>query len=226
MLVCDELGDCYDDGTGTVDTGGLPTIGTNPVDSGNPCDPSSVAYDPTACANATPGGYGGVPGADVTPGIGYFEPSVPADQVTWCQANPGSCDQYGPTAAYVGQYCQDNPTNCGTMPDGTVGTIGTNGTIRAPGGGTTAPGVAVTPPAGGSSGFLSGLSNFLGGLFQTCPTGYIPVQTANGQRQCVRSGTIPAGASAVGFGNGMIGGVSIGTIAIILLVLFLIARKK
>ena len=223
MLVCDELGACYDDSSGTVDSGGLPVLDPNPVDSGNPCDSTSVAYDPVACANQQ-GGFG-PQGGDTTPGVGFFEPSVPADQVSWCQANPGACDQYGPTAAYVDQYCRDNPTNCGTLPDGTMGTTTTTGGLHAPGGGFQVSGVP-TPTTGQGGGFLSGLSSFLSGLFQTCPAGYVGVQGANGKRQCVRAGTIPAGTPGLGFSNGMIGGVSIGTIAIIVLVLFLLARKK
>lgn len=221
-IVCDELGDCYDDGSGPSTTGETPTIGSNPGDSGNPCDPTSVAYDPVACAN-TGVGYTGQ-GGDTTPGIGFFDPSVSATAVSWCQANPGACDQYGPTAASQSQFCQDNPTDCGTLPDGTVGTVNANGTIHPPGGGFSVPGISPAP-SGGGGGFFSGLSSFLSGLFQTCPAGYVAVQTANG-RQCVRAGTVPAGTAGLGLNNGMIGGVSIGTIAIIVLVLFLIARKK
>jgi hypothetical protein len=220
MLVCDELGDCYDDGTSVLSPTDTPNVGTQPTDSGDPCDPTSVAYDPVACANAS-GGFGGQ-GGDITPGIGYFESSVPADQVSWCQANPGSCDQYGPTAAYVTQYCQDNPASCGTLPDGTVGTVGSNGAIRPTGGKFTVP--SISPASTGTGGgILAGINSFLSGLFKTCPAGY--VKTANGQ--CVSASSVGTGGKGLaGFGSGMIGGVSIGTIAIIVLVLFLIARKK
>ena len=45
MLICDDVGVCFDDGSGTIDTG-APIIDPNaPVtDSGDPCDFNSVAY--------------------------------------------------------------------------------------------------------------------------------------------------------------------------------------
>lgn len=229
-VVCDDLGVCYDDSTsgifgGSDPAGPLPATGGSTTDSGDPCDPSSIAYDPVACANVT--GSFTPQGGTSDPGIGYFDPSVIPDEVSWCQANPGSCDANGVTAAYVDQYCADNPANCDTLPDGTVGTTTASGSVRPTGGGIKIPNIPTSTTGGGGS-FLGGLTSFLNGLFQTCPAGYISVTGSNGQKQCVHSSTLPAsGAATAGlFGNGMIGGVSIGTIALIALVLFLIARKK
>lgn len=236
MLVCDELGNCYDDGTGTGSLG---------VDSGNPCDTSSVAYDPVACANLQ-GGYGPQGGTsgdsgdpcDPTsvaydpaacagvPGTGYLA-DVPADVVAWCETNAGACDAAGPTAPYFSQFCQDVPAYCGQFTDGTVGVVTTSGGLRRPGtggAGSILPGSGALVPGGTGAGgnFLSQLGSFFNGLFMTCPVGYI--KTANGQ--CVRSGTTPTGVQGAGLLQGQIGGVSIGTIAIIVIVLIVLSRKK
>jgi hypothetical protein len=222
MLVCDELGDCYDDGTSVLSPTDTPNVGTQPTDSGDPCDPNSVSYDPVACANAS-GGFGGQ-GGDVTPGIGFFDPAADLTdgEISWCQANPGACDASGVTALNLTKFCQDMPANCDTLSDGTVGTTTTSGGVRPSGGGFKIPGTAPAATGTGTS-ILAGINSFLSGLFHTCPAGY--VKTANGQ--CVSASSVGTGGKGLaGFGSGMIGGVSIGTIAIIALVLFLIARKK
>lgn len=213
MLVCDELGNCYDDPT--LDSGG-----TGSIDSGDPCDPTSVAYDPVACANVQ-GGFE-PQGGDTTPGIGTFDPSVDPTSVAWCQANPGSCDFYGPDAYHIDQFCADNPDYCGTLSDGTVGVRTSTGSLRPPGGGISVP--AGAPGAtGGGSGFLAGLTSFLNGLFSTCPPGFI--KAANGQ--CISSASVSnPRAIQAGLGQGMIGGVSVGTLAIIAVVIVILAMRK
>lgn len=212
MTVCDELGNCYDDGTGDVGSGVL--------DSGNPCDPTSVAYDPIACANNSGGSFG-PQGGDTTPGIGSFASNVDATEVSWCQANPGLCDYNGVTAANINQFCQDNPASCNTGSDGFLApTTGAGATNPKPG--SVAIPTVGTGATGTGTGFLGGLTSFLNGLFQTCPAGY--VRTANGQ--CVAGSTVNRGVVTPGLNQGFLGGISIGTIAIIVIVLLLISRKK
>lgn len=216
-IVCDELGDCYD--TGSDPSAGSAATGGAPADSGDPCDPTSVAYDPVACANAS-GGFSSQGGLD-TPWAN--NPSLETDEINFCNNNPGMCDGNGVTATYVDQYCQQYPQNCDTLPDGTVGTTTASGSVKPAGGGPTfkVPNTGTTS-GGASGGFLGGLSSFLNNLFGTCPPGF--VKAANGQ--CVSGSTIGRTGNVAGFGNGMIGGVSIGTILLIVLVLFLISRKK
>jgi len=220
MLVCDELGDCFDDGTISPAPTDAPNLGTQPTDSGDPCDPNSVSYDPVACANAS-GGYGGLGGV-ATPWTN--NDTLLQDEIDYCNNNPGECDQNGVTAAYVNNYCNQFPANCDSMPDGTVGTTTASGSLKPVGGGPTVkvPGVS-TAGAGTGGGVLAGINSFLSNLFKTCPAGF--VKTANGQ--CVSASSVGrGGVGLAGVGNGMIGGVSIGTIAIIVIVLILIARKK
>jgi len=182
MLICDETGVCFDDGSGgVVTTGDAPPV----TDSGDPCDFNSVAYNPTDCANASGGSF--IPQGGVeTPWTANTD--LISDEINWCNNNPGACDVNGVMASYLDQYCSDYPQNCDSLPDGTVGTSTASGGTKSPGGGAGVkiPG-AVATGAGVAGGFLASLSSFLGGLFSSCPVGF--VKAPNGQ--CVHGSTFP-----------------------------------
>jgi hypothetical protein len=191
-----------------------------PVDTGDACDPNSVAYDPVVCANGTPTGLPNPTGYDVT---------VDPAGVAWCQANPGMCDNAGPTALGLSKFCSDNPSECVTNPDGSQyyspsmqagptsggGTPGSGGN-KYPGTGIKVPSVG-SPGSGGILGGISTFFNSLGKLFTTCPAGYVK----NAAGSCVKTGTAQVPASA-----GLLGGLNIGTVLLIGVVLVVLVKRK
>ncbi len=213
------------------------------VDSGDPCDFSSVAYDPVACANAsggTPGdtglsvdtgdpcdpqSYAYDPAACAGSGTSGYDGGVSAGVISWCDQNPGMCDANGPTALGVSSFCAQFPNQCNENSDGTisysgpVATVTPNGSI--PGNpGTSFKGPGIPSIGGGGSGLgglLSGLFNGINNIFSTCPAGYF--KNSNGQ--CVKSGTATVPHSA-----GLFGGVNVGTLLVVGVVLLVLVKAR
>jgi hypothetical protein len=166
--------------------------GLGSLDSGDPCDITSLAYDPTACAASggattgvgTPVGTTGpsLPGdpcdptqssydpvicaSQTSPGgvlNGSYAPGVDVTTISWCEANPGACDTNGPTGIFISQFCQENPAECNINSDGTETVIGSGETSPSTGaGGTGVPGSGGTLPKVGVN--TGGSGGIIGGL--------------------------------------------------------------